>query len=779
MAGIVCEKCSKELRPEKRGSLTQWIFDDTSCSCQKSVIKESTADHTSTICPQCFNFRPSRRSGSMTQWIFQRNQCKCGSETVRSAETSLKEDSSEVPSNTLTPEPEPEEDFSGLEMPFSVARYKPLRFIARSANSVVYKCFDRQLGRLVAIKTLLFKKSTALIQFQQEARATGLLKHSNIVEVLDFGVVAGGDSAYMVLEYVEATNLEDWLQTRGPFSEAEAIALITGVCSALNFAHSKGIYHRDLKPQNILINSNREPKLIDFGLALMLSLEQNNCKTQGLSLVGTPSYMCPDQFLGLKYDARSEIYSLGCVLFACLTGVPPFLGDSPLELARQHAECPVPTLQEVNPDRQFSEKLEQVTRRCLEKSPERRYSSIGELANELQIEITGANQLSSLFEHKSIADDTTEDTTRVNFPWLITCMTVAIVFMTGIAIYSFLLLPSQPDKAPVNETKKPVRASFSEMPFNHTRATKQHVLQKTRSQLDQVRIEYSNNILLIPEALKMLASQAKNCRQLGFRDCNGLTAKNLQILSPMNITHINVESSDLTNDGLEVLSTFKNLLSIQLTSLSEIDNTGLATLKRCPHLTDLILEDMEFNAETLRIFSDMNLRLLHLSTSENFDEAGLASLRKSPISELRLNDLNITDQGLTLISTMPKLALLQASRLMITDRGVASLTNLPQLHSITLSHNKGITDGAVKTLEVLYARSKNNPSALEFTIDHTSITSASVPQLKRMKGIKRLDVSGLEGFNARILRDLKEALPNTEIVHIEEDNRPQAERWEL
>jgi len=226
-----------------------------------------------------------------------------------------------------------------------------------------------------------------LIRFQQEARATGLLKHPNIVEVLDFGIGSGG-SAYMVLEFVEATNLEDWLQTHGPFSEEEALALLSGVCRALDFAHTKGIYHRDLKPQNILINSNREPKLIDFGLALVLNTELNISDTHGLSLAGTPSYMSPDQFLGRPYDTRSETYSIGCVLFACLTGRPPFLGENALDIARQHAQTQAPLLQELLPNRQFSNRIQQVINRCLEKDPELRYSSVSELADDLRIELS-------------------------------------------------------------------------------------------------------------------------------------------------------------------------------------------------------------------------------------------------------------------------------------------------------------------------------------------------------------------------------------------------------
>jgi serine/threonine protein kinase len=384
MAAIICDKCSKEVRAEKRGSLTQWIFDESSCSCQNEALKVPTDRTKSNVCPKCFNFKASRRSGSMTQWIFGRYQCKCSSDSVRQNETDTDKSSIHVSTINRTGVPEAEEDFGGSEMPFSVERYKPLRCIARSPLSVVYKCFDRQLDRLVAIKTLSFPDTETLIRFQEEARATALLKHPNIVEVLDFGI-GGGGAAYMVLEFVEAINLDDWLETQGPLSEEETVAMISEVCRALDFAHKKGIYHRDLKPQNILLSRDQQPKLIDFGLVLILSPEICSINdTHGLSLTGTPLYMSPDQFLGRPYDARSEIYSLGCVLFACLTGRPPFQGENALEIAGQHAGVRAPALQDVRPDRHYLQRTQDVVHRCLEKDPELRYPSVPALAEDLQ-----------------------------------------------------------------------------------------------------------------------------------------------------------------------------------------------------------------------------------------------------------------------------------------------------------------------------------------------------------------------------------------------------------
>ena len=237
MTSTICENCSKEIRPEKRGSMTQWVFDDSRCSCKKSELKAPEKKNRTNLCPKCFNFKESRRSGSITQWIFRRYQCKCTDDSTVQNEKPRSEPVSDIAASAG--EPSAEEDFGAIELPFNSQRYKPLKLIARSMNSVVYKCFDRQLRRTVAIKTLTFVDSAALIGFQQEARATGHLKHPNIVEVLDFGI-GDGAAAYMILEYVDATNLDDLINNNGPFNETDAIELIAGVCSALDFAHRKG-----------------------------------------------------------------------------------------------------------------------------------------------------------------------------------------------------------------------------------------------------------------------------------------------------------------------------------------------------------------------------------------------------------------------------------------------------------------------------------------------------------------------------------------------------------
>lgn len=175
---------------------------------------------------------------------------------------------------------------------------------------------------------------------------------------------------------------------------------------------------------------------------------------------------------------------------------------------------------------------------------------------------------------------------------------------------------------------------------------------------------------------------------------------------------------------------------------------------------------MPFDKQAIKSCSEMKLQILELTRISNFDEKALAYLDKSSISELRLNDLKVTDSGFELVSKMPQLALLQANRLQITDRGFASLKNATKLISFSVSYNKDITNQSTKLLESILARGHNQNIA-EFRIDHTSITSASLTELKKLKGIKTIAVSGLVGFNSIVLDELRKALPGTNVEHLD------------
>ncbi len=251
-------------------------------------------------------------------------------------------------------------------------RYEIIEEIARGGMGIVYKARDTVLGRVVAYKILgenLRDNETAVKYFLREARAAAALSHPNIVTIFDAGEQAG--EYYMAMEFVEGTTLKELIRRTGALPEDQVSYILNNSCKALHYAHSKGLVHRDIKSGNVMITRDKTLKIMDFGLAKFLREYQNNHTQQ----VGTPFYMSPEQIIGKDIDFRSDLYSLGCMLFECATGTVPFFkGD----LSYHHLHTPPPTPRSINPV--ISKELETIILKLLEKDPDERYQSAVEVA---------------------------------------------------------------------------------------------------------------------------------------------------------------------------------------------------------------------------------------------------------------------------------------------------------------------------------------------------------------------------------------------------------------
>jgi eukaryotic-like serine/threonine-protein kinase len=239
---------------------------------------------------------------------------------------------------------------------------------------------DTVLGRTVAIKMLApqFADDDGFVQrFRREAQAAASISHPHIVSVFDTGSDDG--LHYIVMEYVEGKTLEEYLTGGGRIMPDRAIDIAMDVCTALEAAHAQGVIHRDIKPGNIMLNGRGEVKVTDFGIARVTTTAETVAQTA--AILGTASYLSPEQAQGLPVDGRSDIYSLGCVLFEMVTGRPPFLGDSPVAVAsKQVLEQPIAPSR-LNPD--VTGDLDAVTLRALAKHPANRYQSAEEMRADL------------------------------------------------------------------------------------------------------------------------------------------------------------------------------------------------------------------------------------------------------------------------------------------------------------------------------------------------------------------------------------------------------------
>ncbi|MCX2929246.1 Stk1 family PASTA domain-containing Ser/Thr kinase [Mycobacterium sp. CVI_P3] len=264
-------------------------------------------------------------------------------------------------------------------------RYELGEILGFGGMSEVHLARDTRLHRDVAVKVLradLARDPSFYLRFRREAQNAAALNHPAIVAVYDTGEAetTNGPLPYIVMEYVDGVTLRDIVHTDGPIPPRRAIEIIADACQALNFSHQHGIIHRDVKPANIMISKTGAVKVMDFGIARAIA-DTGNSVTQTAAVIGTAQYLSPEQARGEPVDARSDVYSLGCVLYEILTGEPPFIGDSPVAVAYQHVrEDPVPPSQK-HPG--VSPELDAVVLKALAKNPDNRYQTAAEMRTDL------------------------------------------------------------------------------------------------------------------------------------------------------------------------------------------------------------------------------------------------------------------------------------------------------------------------------------------------------------------------------------------------------------
>ncbi|MCU1499632.1 MAG: putative serine/threonine protein kinase [Acidimicrobiales bacterium] len=261
-------------------------------------------------------------------------------------------------------------------------RYELQRRVGRGGMAEVFLARDRLLDRPVAIKILFPEFATDpsfVARFRREAQSAANLNHPNIVGVYDWGKERG--TYYIVMEYVDGRSVSDILRAEGPIEAKQAAGIAADVAAALGFAHRHGVVHRDVKPGNVLITSSGEVKVADFGIARAMTQSSEENLTQTGSVMGTATYFSPEQAQGKAVDPRSDLYSLGVVLYEMAAGKPPFTADSPVAIAYKHVQEPVPPLAERAPD--VPQGYEAITLQALAKLPDDRYQDAEALRSDL------------------------------------------------------------------------------------------------------------------------------------------------------------------------------------------------------------------------------------------------------------------------------------------------------------------------------------------------------------------------------------------------------------
>ncbi len=330
-------------------------------------------------------------------------------------------------------------------------RYRLDEKIGSGGMSTVYRAFDPTLERWVAIKLMhrdISSDPDQLERFRREARAVAQLNHPHVVTVIDAGEDEG--APYIVFEFVEGETLKERIKRQGRLPVSEAVAYAIEIGRALEAAHAARLVHRDVKPQNVLIDADGRAKVTDFGIAR--SLESHGLTATG-RVLGTTDYVSPEQALGHEVTEQSDVYSLGVVLYEMLTGEPPFKAETQVAVAMKHVKDPLPDVQKMRPE--ISAALAAAVERATAKEMSQRYQSAGELVHDLEevlaIEAARAGEASG--EATTVLGTLSGDTAdfapvRVRHPKRYLAVILLLVAVAAVAVVYFA---NRTEKGPGND----------------------------------------------------------------------------------------------------------------------------------------------------------------------------------------------------------------------------------------------------------------------------------------------------------------------------------------
>jgi hypothetical protein len=265
-------------------------------------------------------------------------------------------------------------------IPTKIGRYDIIELVGRGGMGVLYRARDRMLERDVALKMMHVDFSvdaTARERFEREAKAVARLQHRNVVTIHELGAADG--SPYIVMEFLGGQDLDVRLRDGAPMSLAEKLDVAIQLCEGLGYAHEQGIVHRDIKPGNVRVLEDGTVKILDFGIAKFAV----NSVTQSGSILGTPSYMAPEQVMGQPVDGRADLFSAGVLLYELLSGKKPFVGEAPTAVVYQIMHVEPAPIHDVAPE--LPEALNEIVARSLMKNPNERYARASEMASDLQM----------------------------------------------------------------------------------------------------------------------------------------------------------------------------------------------------------------------------------------------------------------------------------------------------------------------------------------------------------------------------------------------------------
>ncbi|MBX9694398.1 MAG: protein kinase [Cyanobacteria bacterium] len=644
-----CPTCGKSTAKSESVSLTQWIFGGGACSCHSGTEKADAPTDVQ-ICDTCRKPRyVGTRRGSITQWVLRSYACSCSSHV--SSTPAPQEELIELLRQTMVPErravveenlPSSDADLQ-KQLGMSEDRYIALEELGHGNSAQVLSCYDKYLRKRVALKTLAMPhwSETKILYFQQEAKILSRLTHPNIVGILDLGIT-DRQQPYMVMDLIDGIPLSKLIERSGSLSIASVTALLNNACSGLQYAHDRDILHCDIAPHNLMCRETEDGlfslQFIDFGLSRIVSSEG---ESRGPKLLaGSPVFMCPDALLGRKYDERSEIYSLACVVFFALTGEPPYQPQgSPLLTSSFHANRSLPSFRDVRPDLTIPEPIEFVVSKALSKTPEERYQTVAEFQDAWNSAVAEISAVKPQGNTNLIDDLRTLARRKNTFLYL---FLVAVLFMGLLAAPLILSREIASEKNEKRYAKK-VDNDFMDERWNRAGSIFNKEIIPAYENIpsaDLTKVKQADPATLITEPELILIDTSVTDTDLKvLRQC--------KMLAELDLT-----GTKVTEGAIEDIVSVKSLKRLYLGGIS-LTSRSITALSRIPALEELRLTGCGLGNAQIKSLSQLkNLRSLKIDNNPRVTDSGVKYLCKlSDLKTIDISGTGISAAGMKLLET--------------------------------------------------------------------------------------------------------------------------------
>jgi serine/threonine-protein kinase len=652
-----------------------------------------------------------------------------------------------------------------------LGRYEFIECLGEGGMGVVYHARHDVFDRSVAIKILKSNEFAMehLRRFELEARAISRLHHPNIIGVHEYGTSEFG-YPYMVIDYVEGLTLSKLMEEEGFLSPTTAVEIVLQICSAVEHAHENSVVHRDLKPSNVMLkrksNGEFDVKVLDFGIAKVIDTQPglDHELTRTGAIFGSPLCMSPEQAQGKKVDHRTDIYSIGCILYEILTGAPPLIGQTVIEtMVKQINEKPS-SLHEASLGREFPPILEAVVFRALEKDPDKRFQTVKELAENLE---DCLGQLPSFV-------DTPKPRRSFSFANLlrglkqpeamVLSLVAASCLLLVIAGYFFVVDPNNAngvgsrsktldnDFASIKAAIQPHDRKFTAAKIFQSPKDDQEDQQSFPEEIAGITPEVViksmlnfarghdgevalDRLAFTDKTLKLLATSA-GVRSLTLKHCL-VGNRFFDYITDLPIQTLSLEYVDITDEGMAKIHNLPFLMALELKKVGQQDHprlssAGLSSLNKLPHLRTLSINTEKLQDDDLKVLPNIRkLKSLNLSNNPKLSEKSTRSIEQ-------LDDLLDLTMNLDLVPLS----------------AIVEMKNFPHLRTLSLSESNCFTK---EDLEKACVLGKN----LEVLDLHkTLITNAELDSLRNMKKLRELNVQDCPRLDKKSIEHLAAALPD-------------------